>query len=167
MATSWKISAKFSLCRQSAITVWVGSKGGHAQREGTNLGAFVPIWPVSSHTHSMTGQRAHKQTQICTFSLGMTAVWPYSNGAVQIRVGLELADHCPQKDYRINSGLVIPTLGCTQRGSYSAKGRFCLLSAFYDAPTSKNLSKNLCPYWNHYKAPSQNPSKKHFMSSTF
>ena len=38
----------------------------------------------------------NKHTQICTLSLGMTALWdptgPYSNGAVQIRVDLELAD---------------------------------------------------------------------------
>ena len=26
--------------------VWVGSKGGRPQRGGTNLGVFVPIWPV-------------------------------------------------------------------------------------------------------------------------
>ena len=34
----------------------------------------------------------NKRTQICTLSLGMTALWPYSNGAVQIRIGLELAE---------------------------------------------------------------------------
>ena len=36
----------------------------------------------------------NKHTRICTLSRGMTALWPYSNGAVQIRVGLELADLC-------------------------------------------------------------------------
>ena len=35
--------------------VWVGPKGGHPQRGGSNLGVFVPIWPVSSHTNVMTG----------------------------------------------------------------------------------------------------------------
>ena len=34
----------------------------------------------------------NKHTQICTPSLGTTALCPYSNGAVQIRVGLELAE---------------------------------------------------------------------------
>ena len=34
----------------------------------------------------------NKHTQICTLSLGMTALWPYSNRAVQIRVGFELAE---------------------------------------------------------------------------
>ena len=34
----------------------------------------------------------NKHTQICTLSLGMTAVWPYSNGAVQIEVCLEIAE---------------------------------------------------------------------------
>ena len=34
----------------------------------------------------------NKHTQICTPSLGTTALWTYSNKAVQIRVGLELAD---------------------------------------------------------------------------
>ena len=43
---------------------------------------------------NMRWHRPHgsKHTQICTLSLGMTALWPYSNGAVQIRVGLELAE---------------------------------------------------------------------------
>ena len=42
---------------------------------------------------------------------------------------------------------------------------FCLLSAFYNTPPpSKNPSKNLCLYWNPYKAPSKNPSEKHLLS---
>ena len=54
---------------------------------------------------------------------------------------------------------------CTQRGSYSAKGRVSafynhLLSAFYDTLLSKNRSKNLCSYWTLYKVSSKNPSKK-------
>ena len=40
---------------------------------------------------------------------------------------------------------------------------FCLLSPFYNTPPSKNPSKNLCLYWNPYKAPSKNPSKKHLL----
>ena len=40
---------------------------------------------------------------------------------------------------------------------------FCLLSAFYNTPLSKNLSKKLCLYWNPCKAPSKNPSKKHLL----
>ena len=55
------------------------------------------------------------------------------------------------------------SLGCTRKGSYSAKGVFLpcsLLSAFYNSPPSKNPSKNLCLYWNPYQAPSKNPSKK-------
>ena len=40
---------------------------------------------------------------------------------------------------------------------------FCLLSAFYDTPPSKNPSKNLCLCWSPYKAPSKNPSKKHLL----
>ena len=38
-----------------------------------------------------------------------------------------------------------------------------LLSTFYNTPPSKNPSKNLCLYWNPYKAPSKNPSKKHLL----
>ena len=52
-------------------------------------------------------------------------------------------------------------LGCTRRGSYSAKRAcFCLLSAFYSTAPSKNPSKNPCPYRNPYKVPSKSPSKK-------
>ena len=36
---------------------------------------------------------------------------------------------------------------------------FCLLSAFYNTPPSKNPSRNPCPYWNPHKVPSKNPSK--------
>ena len=49
-------------------------------------------------------------------------------------------------------------VGCTRRGSYSAKGRVSafrhLLSAFYKTLPSKDPSKNL---------PSKNPSKKHLL----
>ena len=46
-----------------------------------------------------------------------------------------------------------PVIGCTQRGSYSAKAQwFCLLSSLYDTSASENPSKNLCS--NPYKAPS-------------
>ena len=37
----------------------------------------------------MTGQYRNKHTQICTPSLGTTALWTYSNGAVQTRLCLE------------------------------------------------------------------------------
>ena len=40
----------------------------------------------------MTRPYRNKHTQICTPSLGTAALGPYSNGAVQIRVGLELAE---------------------------------------------------------------------------
>ena len=40
-----------------------------------------------------------------------------------------------------------------------------LRGAFYDPPPSENPSKNLCPYWSHYKVSSKNPSKKRFLYS--
>ena len=54
--------------------VWVGSNGGHPQREGTNLGVLVPLYLGVF--------------DLCHFA----HILPYSKGAVQIRVGLELAD---------------------------------------------------------------------------
>ena len=56
------------------------SNGGHPQREGTNLGVFVPIWLVLPRCEA---------TNLGVFDLCHFA---YSNGAVQIRVGLELAE---------------------------------------------------------------------------
>ena len=44
----------------------------------------------------------------------------------------------------------VPKIGCTRRGSYSAKGVFLpskrLLSAFENTPLLRNPSKNLCLY---------------------
>ena len=42
----------------------LGSKGGHPQLEGTNLGVFVPRWPVSSHTNVMTGHIGTKHPNL-------------------------------------------------------------------------------------------------------
>ena len=42
----------------------------------------------------------NKHTQIFTPSLGTTALWPYSSGAVQIRVGLELVDQEPKETHK-------------------------------------------------------------------
>ena len=68
--------------------VCVGSNGGHPQREGTNLGMFVPIWLVL---------RRCEATNLGVFDLCHFAlISPYSNGAVQTRVGLELADQRTQ-----------------------------------------------------------------------
>ena len=53
-------------------------KGRSSPARGYELGVFVPIWPVSSHTNIMTGH------------IGTNTPKPYSNGAVQIRMGLEL-----------------------------------------------------------------------------
>ena len=50
---------------------------------------------LPKHPHDRPYRNKH--TQICTPSLGKTALWPYSNGAVQIRVGLELADPFSEK----------------------------------------------------------------------
>ena len=58
--------------------------GGHPQQEGTNLGVFVPIWPVLRRCEATNSG----VLDLCHFAL----ISPYSNGAVQIRVGLELAD---------------------------------------------------------------------------
>ena len=55
------------------------------QREGTNLGVFVPIWLVLPRCEATNYLGVFV---LCHFAL----ISPYSNGAVQIRVGLELAD---------------------------------------------------------------------------
>ena len=60
------------------------SNSGHPQREGTNLGVFVPIWLVLPRCEA-TNLGVFDP---CHFAL----ISPYSNGAVQIRVGLELAN---------------------------------------------------------------------------
>ena len=60
--------------------------------EGTNLGVFVPTWPVSSHTNAMAGRIGNKHAQICTLSAGDDRPLTLLKRAVQIRVGLELAD---------------------------------------------------------------------------
>ena len=64
--------------------VWVGSNGRRPQREGTNLGVFVPIWLVLPRCEATN----LGVFVLCHFAL----ISPYSNGAVQIRVGLELAE---------------------------------------------------------------------------
>ena len=56
------------------------SNDSHHQREGTILGVFVPIWLVLPRCEA---------TNLGVFDLSFS---PYSNGAVQIRVGLELAE---------------------------------------------------------------------------
>ena len=57
------------------------SNNGHPQREGTNLGVFVPIWLVLPRCDA---------TNLGVFDLSHFAfISPYSNRAVQIRVGLE------------------------------------------------------------------------------
>ena len=62
---------------------------------------------------------------------GVSRIGPLSsNGAVQIRVGLELAG---------------PKGGRTLRKSVFLPSKH-LLSAFYDTPPSKNPAKNLCLY---------------------
>ena len=71
---------------------WPPTKGGRPQRGGTNLGVgmFLCGRSLPKHPHDRPYRSEH--TRICTPSLGTTALWPYSNGAVQIRVGLELAE---------------------------------------------------------------------------
>ena len=67
------------------------SNGGHPQREGTNLGVFVPIWLIFPRGEA---------TNLGVFALGHFAlISPCSNGAVQIQVGqgLELADNSVQR----------------------------------------------------------------------
>ena len=61
-----------------------GPKGSRPQREGTDLGVFVPGRSLSWHPHDRPYRNKH--TQICTLSLRTTALWTYSNGAVQIRL---------------------------------------------------------------------------------
>ena len=61
---------------------------------GANLGVFVPYGQSWGCRGSDQPYR-NKHSQICTPSLGTTPLWPYSNLAVQIRVGLELADSLP------------------------------------------------------------------------
>ena len=58
------------------------SKGGHPQREGTYLGVFVPIWLVLPRCE------ATNRFWVCLICV----ISPYSTGAVQDRVGLELAE---------------------------------------------------------------------------
>ena len=66
------------------------SKGGHTQREGTNLGALFPLLRVL---------RRCEATNLGLFLCHVALISPYSNWAVQIRVGLELADLCMIKYY--------------------------------------------------------------------
>ena len=58
------------------------SNGNHPQREGTNSGVFVPIWLVLP--------KCEATNLICAL-----VILPYSNGAVQIRVCLELTEFVP------------------------------------------------------------------------
>ena len=75
--------------------VSVGSNDGRPQREGTNLGVFVPIWLVLPRCEATN----LGVFVLCHFAL----VSPHSNdGAVQIRVGLELAEH-PQEPPKKNT----------------------------------------------------------------
>ena len=57
------------------------SNGSHPQQEGTNLGVFVPIWLVPL-------RREATNLGVCLICV----ISKYSNGAVQIRVGFELAE---------------------------------------------------------------------------
>ena len=61
-------------------------RGGHLQRDGTNLGVLVPIWLILLRSEATN-------LGLCNLSHS-----PHSNGAVQIRVGLELADILPKLD---------------------------------------------------------------------
>ena len=61
------------------------SNGGHPQRGGTNLAVFVPIWLVLPRSEAANSG---------VFDLCHLKFSPYSKGAVQIRVGLELAESC-------------------------------------------------------------------------
>ena len=62
--------------------------------EGVQIWVCLFLYGRSLPRHPHDQPHRNKHTQICTPSLGTTAVWPYSkkNGAVQIRVALELAD---------------------------------------------------------------------------
>ena len=78
--------------------VWVGVKGGRPRRGSTNLGVFVPIWPVIIPASSWPA--TEEQPQICTPSPGTTTLWTYSNGAVQIRVCLERRWQLKSEDHQ-------------------------------------------------------------------
>ena len=65
--------------------VWVVSNGGHPQREGTNLGVFVPIWlvlrrreatnlGVSDLCHFALSSH-YSKTGLCKFGCGFGARW--------------------------------------------------------------------------------------------
>ena len=56
------------------------SNDSHPQREGINLGVFISVWLVLPRYEA-----TNLGVLICIIS-------PYSNGAVQIQVGLELAE---------------------------------------------------------------------------
>ena len=63
------------------VQPWLSrSNGGHPQRRGTNLDVFVPAWLVLP--------RREATNCVCLIRIIST----YSKGAVQIQVGLELAE---------------------------------------------------------------------------
>ena len=62
---------------------------------------------MASHRHPHDRPYRNKHTQICTPSLGTTAVWPYVNRAAQIRLGLEHTENikkCPKPPTNTNFG---------------------------------------------------------------
>ena len=87
--------------------------------------------------------------------------------ALAAMCNLSLGQREPPDDRPDYTSNLCPPKCAREGGRTLRKGVFLpskrLLSAFYNAPPSKNPSKNLCLYWNPYKVPSKNPSKKHFL----
>ena len=67
-------------------------KGRSSPARGYKFGCVCSY--MTGHYSDILHDRPYrnKHTQICTPSLGTTALGPYANGAVQIRVGLESAE---------------------------------------------------------------------------
>ena len=77
---------------------------------GVQIWVCLFLYGRSLPRHPHDRPYRNKHTQICTPSLGTTSVCPCSNGAVQIRVGLELAEKVPFWRKRRKLGFcILPT----------------------------------------------------------
>ena len=112
LSASSKPTTEFAQPRLSRV------KRGRPQRGGTNLGVCFSYMAGHYPGILMTGHIGTNTPKFLPPSLGMTALWSYSKGAVQIRVGLELTDpvkkrgyitvtHGSGNDYTINSPTII------------------------------------------------------------
>ena len=72
--------------------VWVGSKGWSSPARGYKFGCVCFYMAGHEDAWAMTGHIGTNTPKFVPPRWGRPPFWPYSNGAVQIRVGLALAD---------------------------------------------------------------------------